>query len=320
MREGVPRLTVGLPVYNGADYLSQSLEALLGQTFSDFELIVSSNASTDATDDIVHDYARLDDRIRLIRRPRNVGAAPNHNGLVPLARGEFFKWASADDLYARDLLQRCVQSLDEEPRAVLAHSWTAAIDSEAKVISALEYPLAMDNQRPSERLRSILLDFDDLPGAIRADDFYGVIRTDVLRRVRPHDSFYHADLTFVAELGLRGPFVQVPDWLYFRRHHAGRAQQANPSTRDWCANLDPRRRSGWNPDARLVAEFVWNQFDLPRRVPMPAGERLACYRHLAHWASKRCGAWLTRKSRAVAPFYPHPANISVESLVAGQAR
>ena len=101
----VPRLTIGLPVYNGANYLAHSLDALLGQSFEDFELIISDNASTDDTPDICRRYEKQDSRVRYIRQPQNIGLAPNHNFTVELARGELFKWASHDDLYARDLLK-----------------------------------------------------------------------------------------------------------------------------------------------------------------------------------------------------------------------
>jgi glycosyltransferase involved in cell wall biosynthesis len=97
----VPRLTVGLPVYNGEKYLAESLEALLGQSYEDFELIISDNASTDGTADICRRYGEQDSRIRYVRQSRNIGCAPNHNFVVKEARGELFKWASDDDLYAR---------------------------------------------------------------------------------------------------------------------------------------------------------------------------------------------------------------------------
>ena len=120
-----PRLSIGLPVYNGEDYLAESLEALLGQTYEDFELIISDNASTDGTTDICRRYARQDSRIRYFRQSRNLGCNPNHNFVIEQARGELFKLASDDDLYARDLLKRCVDVLDECPRYVLVHSWSA---------------------------------------------------------------------------------------------------------------------------------------------------------------------------------------------------
>ena len=152
----VPRLSIGLPVYNGENYLAESLDALLGQTYEDFELIISDNASTDGTASICRRYAMQDSRIRYIRQPHNIGAAPNHNFVLQQSHGKLFKWASADDLYARDLLQCCVDALDEYPHVVPAHSWTAAIDSAGNVTQALEYPLATGSLRAPERFRSIL--------------------------------------------------------------------------------------------------------------------------------------------------------------------
>jgi len=111
--KAAPRLSVGLPVYNGENYLAESIEALLGQSYENFELIISDNASTDSTADICRHYEKLESRIRYVRQPRNIGAAPNHNYVIGQARGELFKWASHDDLYARDLLKRCIDALDD---------------------------------------------------------------------------------------------------------------------------------------------------------------------------------------------------------------
>src|ERR1700722_6330272 len=120
-----PRLSIGLPVYNGENYLAETLDSLLGQSYENFELIISDNASTDGTAGICRSYMKQDSRIRYICQPRNIGLAPNHNFLVGEARGELFKWADHDDLCARDLLASCVDALDEYPDVVLAYSLTA---------------------------------------------------------------------------------------------------------------------------------------------------------------------------------------------------
>ena len=108
-----PRLTIGLPVYNGEKYVAESIESLLGQSFTDFELVISDNASTDSTGDICRQYEKQDSRVRYFRQPQNIGLAPNHNFVVERASGELFKWAAGDDLYARDLVERCVDALDK---------------------------------------------------------------------------------------------------------------------------------------------------------------------------------------------------------------
>ncbi len=178
-----PRLTVGLPVYNGEKYVAESIEALLGQSFADFELIISDNASTDGTGDICRRYEKQDSRVRYFRQPRNIGLAPNHNYVAEQARGELFKWASNDDLYACDLLERCISALDKYPDVVLAHSWTAMIDDSGAVTRAFEYPLGTASPRAPERFRSLLF-------TSGGDDDYGVMRTAVLRQTAMKESYH----------------------------------------------------------------------------------------------------------------------------------
>jgi glycosyltransferase involved in cell wall biosynthesis len=322
-----PRLTIGLPVYNGEKYLAQSIEALLGQTFKDFELIIADNASADGTADICRGYEKQDARVRYVRQPRNIGAAPNHNFLVREARGELFKWAGADDLFARDLLERCVAELDADPDAVLAHSFTAAIDHMNIVTQTLAYPLATDSPSPAERFRSMLFGTGKADsGVIRADDMYGVMRTRVLRQVAPQGSFYHSDRVLMAEVALRGPFRQVPEWLYFRRDHSDRPQHATPTVRGWCSNLDPRRANKYlNPTARLFAEFIWGYVTAIARAPLPAADRRSCYRYLGQWLAGRAipvarqlmGGGVFAWEEAV---IPPPMEISLETVVAGLDR
>ena len=303
-----PRLSVGLPVYNGERYLRQSLEALLGQSYTDFELIVSDNASTDDTEEICRQYGQEDARIRYFRQSHNLGLAPNHNFTVHQARGELFKWASNDDLYARTLLERCVAALDECPQAVLAHSWTAKIDSAGTVIAALEYPMSRSSSQVAERFRSVLFD----PGG---DDDYGVMRIDVLRRTAMKESYHHADHTIIAEIALHGQFCQVPDWLYFRREHPG--QNGSASLRRRCVNMDPQR-SNWllHSAPRLYAEYVWGYVAAIRRAPLSPRDRQDCYRHLAQWLRNRA-----RRSRAdrndPASIDPRPP-IDLDSAVASR--
>ena len=149
------------------------LEALLGQTYGDFELILSDDASTDGTTDICHHYAKQDLRIRYFRQPRNIGCSPNHNFVMQQARAELFKMASHDDLYARDLLKRCVDALDEFPQFMLAHSWSALIDASGTITNFVQYPVATDAPRGPDRFRSMLFDGwgDDGGGVIGPRSF-----------------------------------------------------------------------------------------------------------------------------------------------------
>jgi glycosyltransferase involved in cell wall biosynthesis len=307
-----PRLSIGLPVYNGENFLAESIEALLGQSYEDFELIISDNFSTDATAEICRHYGGLDCRIRYFRQPRNIGLAPNCNFLVGQARGEFYKEASHDDLYARDLLERCVDGLDEYPQVVLVHSWTAMIDGSGAVTKALKYPLATSSPRAPERFRSLLFDSG-------GDDDGGVIRTEVLRRAARKDSYHHSDRTIIAELGLHGPFYQVPDWLYFRRDHPNRAERACPTVRSRCANMDPRRADPLrHPVIRLHAEYVWGYIAAIRGAPLSSAERHECFRHLARWLASRARPGRSGRAEELVPDREMYASISVDAIVAGR--
>ncbi|WP_433167842.1 glycosyltransferase family 2 protein [Kribbella sp. CA-247076] len=277
----VPRLSIGLPVYNGEKYLAESLDALLGQSYGDFELVVSDNASTDGTEEICRDYLARDSRISYYRQPVNIGATPNHNWTFEHSGGELFKWASYDDLYGRDLLLRCVEALDDDPALVLAHAHQAIIDGNGDVVLKVDYPLATDDPRAPERFKSLLF-------GVGGDDFYGVMRSDILRRTPLNGSYHHSDRTIMAELALYGRFHQVPELLFFRRDHPDRAERAKPTIRSRSANMEPRRASRLkHPTVRLLAEYVGGFVGGIRRAPLSSSDRLRCYGHLAHWLADR---------------------------------
>jgi glycosyltransferase involved in cell wall biosynthesis len=334
-----PRVSIGLPVYNGENYVAESLDALLGQSYEDFELIISDNASTDGTADICRRYGKQDSRIRYVRQPRNIGLAPNHNFVFQQSRGELFKWAASDDLYGRDLLRCCVDALDAHPEVVLAHSWEAAIDKAGNVTQALEYPLATDSPRAPERFRSILFGSSGLfessdanthglirvdnSGILRACDEYGVIRADVLRRVAPLGSYHHSDRIVVCEIALHGPFHMTPDWLYFRREYPDRAYNTSPSVRARCAILDPARANRLrHPAARLLAEYMWGYVAAIQRAPLSAADRRECYRDLTRWMLDRATSRVFPKPLVPVedqlPADPRNHPVSVHEVVAGQ--
>src|SRR5688572_28453549 len=103
-----PRVSIGMPVYNAQSWVAESIESILRQTFADFELIISDNASTDRTYEICAGFARSDPRVRLSRHVLNVGAIRNYRAVLASAHGEYFKWASSNDLFAPSFVAKCV--------------------------------------------------------------------------------------------------------------------------------------------------------------------------------------------------------------------
>ncbi|HTZ07575.1 MAG TPA: glycosyltransferase family 2 protein, partial [Acidimicrobiales bacterium] len=271
---------------------------------------------TDAPASICRASQRGDARVRYFRQPTNIGIAPNHNFVIDVARGELFKSASHDDLYARDLLERCVEALDAHPEAVLAHSWSALIDDTGAVIHLVDYPVATSSPRAPDRFRSMLFDG-------WGDDEGGVVRLAVLRRTALHGSYHFADRTFTAELGLHGPFHIIPERLYFRRHHQGQAGKRH-DVRERCALLDPVRGNRLrHPALRLYGEYPWSLARAVASAPLTPAERRECYAVLARWTATRAlpvaVRVLARRGLTSGPetMQGSPA-LSLEGVVAGR--
>jgi glycosyltransferase involved in cell wall biosynthesis len=210
-----PRVSIGLPVYNSEKYLEEALNAILGQTFSDFELVISDNASTDRTGQICSAYASRDRRIRYVCNESNLGAARNFNRVFALSRGTYFRWASYDDLIAPQTIERCVDVLDREPRVVLAYPKTTNIDADGNVLDRYEDNFAFGEAAPHMRFHSFLKrmyghNFNAL---------FGVIRRRVLEETTLIGSYHSSDTILLAQLVLRGEFSEVPEYLFFKRFH-----------------------------------------------------------------------------------------------------
>ena len=110
----LPKISIGLPVFNGESFLREALDSLLGQSYKDFELIISDNASTDSTADIIAEYSALDSRIRSVRQPQNIGASENFLFVLSQARTELFMWASHDDIWEENWLEVLIDCFTPE--------------------------------------------------------------------------------------------------------------------------------------------------------------------------------------------------------------
>lgn len=125
-----PLVSIGLPVRNGERYVAGAIESVLRQSFGDFELVISDNASTDATESICGAYVRQDARVRYERIDKNLGAAGNHNRCIDLATGRYFMWLAHDDLLGDRQLECCVHGLNRYPAASMAFPRVTYIDAE----------------------------------------------------------------------------------------------------------------------------------------------------------------------------------------------
>lgn len=210
-----PPITVGVPVYNGEKYMRIALDALLKQTFTDFEMIIGDNASTDKTQAICEEYAKRDPRIRYVRNPENIGANANYHYLFSLARGRYFLWNSVDDYIAPAYLERCKAVLDSDPGAVLCCARVSAIDEAGNIIEQLNDPQELAHESPSERFKQKFRQDS------RNNTVYALIRSDAMRKTRVVANYLGSDNVLMEHLALYGRFREVPEYLFFRRTHPG---------------------------------------------------------------------------------------------------
>lgn len=211
-----PRVTIGIPIYNGAATLEAAVRPLLAQTFRDFEVLLSDNASTDATPNIIAQLVQADSRVRSVRHRVNLGANGNYSFVARNARGELLKWASASDCVAPTFLERCVAALDANPDAVLAAPRTRLCEGDPVRGIGIDYELdvAILGETPLLRLKQHLAS-NRLNNA-----FNGVIRLSALKRTRLVEPYLCADMVLMGHLALLGKFILVDETLYYRRMEA----------------------------------------------------------------------------------------------------
>jgi len=205
-----PLVSIGMPVYNGEAYLRAALDALLAQDWPHFELIVSDNASTDATAAVVAEYAARDGRIRYSRNAENLGAVANSQLVVDRARGKYYLWASCHDLWAPSLLRRCVQIMETDESVVLSFPRAAEIDPDGNRIGPLR-------GRIDTRGLSRVARYYTVTRYITGYAVYGVFRLAALKQVLPIRRVLGPDAFLLHELSLLGSYAHVPEELFFLR-------------------------------------------------------------------------------------------------------
>ena len=272
-----PKVSIGLPVYNGERYLREALDSILAQTYRDFELIVCDNASTDATAAICAEYAAREPRIRYHRQPHNVGATANFNHAFALARGAYFKWAAHDDVLAPTWLEKCVAMLDQAPDAVLCQSLVELVDEQGACLEVYDHTaFGTGSQSASVRFAARLRPLD-------CQEIFALIRSDVLRRTGLIGYHLGGDRTLLIDLALLGRFVLVPEPLFLNREHPWRYKRQHRYPSSELAWVTPgqgqrSRFASW----RMLRTWVLcgkSLRSVHRRVAW-GPERLRCYAQL----------------------------------------
>lgn len=279
-------ITLGLPVYNGQRYVAAAIESLLAQTWQDFELLISDNASTDNTVEICQSYARQDPRIRVFQHPQNRGAGWNFNFVVGQAQGTWFRWAACDDLIRPDYLAVCMQAANRNPQVVLINPDFVTIDGEGKPFDDAQFldssgcyrerlstsqfaarREALMSRFPAVRYHYVLKHFVYCP------EIFAVMRLDALKSTGLHRPYYGSDKMLLAEMALRGQLLDLPDPLFlWRRHH---------SQSMWVGGAGQRAKFVTGRQTRRqIPGFVRFNGGYVRRVlesGLPLTDQLACW-------------------------------------------
>ena len=249
-----------MPVYNGEQYLQSALDSLLAQTYEDFEILISDNASSDATEEISRAAIARDPRVRYVRNDENRGVGFNFSRVVQDTTGPYFKWAGRDDLVAPTFLERCVEvTATRPPSASFSRSLAPGSSTpQGAFVRDHEAQLHLREAEPHQRLRHLVRNI------VMTNELFGLVRRPALERTRLMDIFLTADYVLLAELALEGEFWQVPEPLFFRREHpdASRAERTpaeyaefyNPgsgTTADRRRAIHPRVHKGFRGDAEV---------------------------------------------------------------------
>jgi glycosyltransferase involved in cell wall biosynthesis len=268
-----PKVSIGLPVYNGETYLAAALDSILSQDYEDFELIISDNASDDGTVALCKAAAERDQRVRYSRLDVNCGAAPNFRRAFQLAQGTYFKWAADDDVLLPGFLRRCVETIEQVPSSVvLVYPRAEHIDAEGKVTEIDKESVESSDPRAYRRAAHVLANVN--LGCAQ----FGLIRSEVLRKTRLIDSFIGSDYVLLAELAMLGELREIPEILLQKRVYPGMSNVVHKSRSQWLAWLDSSRSSRTvvlPPAIHIGLECTKSV----NRLSLTRGEKLQC--HLA---------------------------------------
>jgi len=271
-----PIVSIGMPVYNGEDLLSETLDSILAQTFANFEVVISDNASTDATPQICRAYSRRDQRIRYERADLGISIPNNFKRAFHLSHGQYFKWHAHDDLLHPEFLSHCVTILNGDPTTLVVGTRYGLIETDGsavpfdaklgKFVTSYGEKISVPGRAGTDalasgdrltRFRSMLF---DVRGADEGKYIFGLIRSEALAATRLNEGYIGGDKVLLARLSLVGRFTEVTDELFFRRYHPGHVAGAEGDT--WLGHirlakkLEPDRPLTPFPLARQVSGYL----------------------------------------------------------------
>jgi glycosyltransferase involved in cell wall biosynthesis len=265
-----PLLSFAIPIRNGERFLPRLLDSLLAQDFSNFEIVISDNASTDRTAEVCQQYCLQDQRIRYHRNSENIGLNANFNLLITLAQGKYMRWIGADDRLEPDYARKCVAALEARPDLIGVTTYQDFIDDHGNrdyceyTGDRLDFPQA--HKRYARMVWFMSRDFRYI------DPIYTMVRRDVLAEIGGHKPVLGADQVLAVELSLHGAFGHIPECLAHRGWHF--------SEKLW-PSRDQVLQQNFHKDYSKVKQqtylnVVWSFWQPVLSLPLSWSEKLLC--------------------------------------------
>jgi len=218
-------VSIGMPVYNGEKYIGEALEALLNQDYDNLEIVICDNASEDSTAAICENYSEKDPRIKYFKNSENLGPELNFQRVLDLSVGEYFMWASHDDIWSNNYVSTLIEYLELNRSCVLAYSSLHNVDDSGSIVR--EFPsinLLSKNTVLVNRLEKLLW-FEESQG--KANLLYGIIRANIIKKIgtKIWNSYgsWGSDYLIVFNLALYGDFIFVPNANFYKRLTQGKS-------------------------------------------------------------------------------------------------
>lgn len=203
-----PLVSIGLPTYNSSNTISKVLDNIINQTYKNIEIIISDNNSQDETIKIIQNYALKDTRIKIYKSKKNYGVIFNFNKVFLESSGKYFSWFGADDIRDNDFISACVKKLEEDNSYVLCQSITKLqINENNDYVS--------ENSLDSFKNKNTIYEtYEETIKNFPATAFYGLIRSESIKKTNLFQKVMSSDLVFIQELSMYGKFVQVNKFLF----------------------------------------------------------------------------------------------------------
>jgi glycosyltransferase involved in cell wall biosynthesis len=196
----IPKLSVGMPVYNGAKTLEKAIRSVLAQTITDIEIIISDNGSTDSTSEICAKMAQEDGRVRFVRQSKTLSITDNFKFVLNEAKAPFFMWAAHDDVREPETAEKFIAALQANANAILAFGDLIEVTDGKRTERAFDFVNA--GLSPSARLRKSAIG--------QLYHIYGIWRTEAVRKIQWETTAWWVDTPFMMAASLLGDFIYVP--------------------------------------------------------------------------------------------------------------